>query len=139
MHFKVSTPGLPQRRWQSRFVSSFSHSNRYNCVNRKTLFSEFRSRLLTPSIYTKMVSKLQNRLQKPCCCQSTYICLPVQNISDFKWISPVGTGDFSSVTLSIPNFSAEKPQAKKEGKWSELCDSRAKLVKFQRSNTLMSY
>lgn len=86
-----------------------------------------------------MVSKLKNSLYKPCCCQSTHICLPVQNISDFKWVSPVSTGNSSSVALSIPNFSAERLQAKKVGKESELCDSGPKLVKFQRSNTLMSY
>lgn len=51
----------------------------------------------------------------------------------------MSTGNSSSVALSIPNFSAEGLQAKKVGKESELCDSGPKLVKFQRSNTLMSY
>lgn len=49
----------------------------------------------------------------------------------------MGTGDSCSVAHSIPNFSAEK--AKKLGKDSELCDSGPNLVKFQRSNTIMSY
>lgn len=48
----------------------------------------------------------------------------------------MGTGDSCSVAHSICNFSAEK--AKKLGKDSELCDSEPNLVKFQRSNTLMS-